>query len=173
MDNRHFHILPPVGLLVGSALGLAGSFVASASVRGVLWGIDGLALIMAAAMLTIYHFRKGNDLAASGFLVFLVGETLIAGSNPLPLEEAAPIFGAGVSLWATSLIMVSMSDVMPKWTKITGILAAILFLATAVHIFIGDPIHGLTKPLPFFIYPLFVLTLVGWALQHYKETKPS
>jgi hypothetical protein len=173
MNNRHFHLLPSIGLLIGSVLGLAGSFAPSASLRTLLWGIDGLALVMAAAMLVIYHLRKGNDLAASGFLVFLVGETLIVGSNPMTLEEASPIYGAGISLWATALILVSLSDVMPKWTRITGVVAAILFLATATHIFIGDPIHGLSKPLPFFIYALFVLTLIGWAWHHYHESKPE
>jgi hypothetical protein len=170
MNKQFFHYLPPAGLLIGSALGLAGSFVDSESLRGLLWGIDGIALVLAASLLTIYHFRKDNDVVAAGFLIFVAGETLVLGSNGMTLEAAAPIFGAGISLWATSLILISLTAVMPKWTRFTGLVAGVLFLMAAVHIFSGDPIHSLSKPLPFYIYPLFVITLLGWAWQQFRET---
>jgi hypothetical protein len=35
------------------------------------WGVDGTALIIACAVLAVHHLRRGNDLAAAGFLVFL------------------------------------------------------------------------------------------------------
>ena len=173
MNKQFFHLLPPIGLLIGSALGLAGSSVESESLRGLLWGIDGIALVLAASLLTIYHLRKDNDAVACGFLIFVAGETLVIGSNAMSLDAAAPIFGAGISLWATSLILISLTDVMPKWTRFTGIVAGILFLMAAVHMFRGGPINALSQPLPFFIYPLFVLTLLGWAWNHYGGTKAT
>jgi hypothetical protein len=37
-----------------------------------------------------------------------------------------------------------------------------MFAATAVQIFYGVPLHPKSEPLPFFAYPIFVATLVGW-----------
>jgi hypothetical protein len=37
-----------------------------------------------------------------------------------------------------------------------------MFAATAVQIFYGVPLHPKSEPLPFFAYPSFVATLVGW-----------
>ena len=55
----------PGGLVAGAVLGMLGTFTPSASVRGLLWGLDGVLLIVAAALLTIYHCRRGNDVIAA------------------------------------------------------------------------------------------------------------
>jgi hypothetical protein len=54
-------------------------------VRGLLGGLDGIALIVATAMLTVHYFQRGNDVVATGFLVFVVGETLIVASAAMDL----------------------------------------------------------------------------------------
>ena len=74
MNDRHLKVLASVGLALGGALGLAGTFAPTASLRGLAWGIDGLALVMAAALLTVLFLRKGADLVAAGFMVFAVGQ---------------------------------------------------------------------------------------------------
>ena len=81
---------------------MAGTFVPSASLRGLLWGLDGIALIVATALLTIHHFRRGHDVVAAGFLVFVVGETLIVASAAMDLVASGPVFAAGAGLWAAS-----------------------------------------------------------------------
>ena len=93
--------LVPIGLIIGAVLGMAGAFVPSASLRGLLWGLDGIALIIATALLTIHHLRQGNDIVAAGFLVFVVGETLILSGAAMDLAASGPVFGAGGVLWAT------------------------------------------------------------------------
>ena len=80
----------PGGLVAGAVLGVLGTFMPSASVRGLLWGVDGVALIVATALLTIYHCRRGNDVIAAGFLVFLAGEALIVAGGTTRLRPAAP-----------------------------------------------------------------------------------
>src|SRR5262245_8161337 len=65
------------GLVIGAVLGVAGTFAPSASVRGLAWGLDGTALVVATALLTIHHGRRGNDVLAAGYLLFVAGETLI------------------------------------------------------------------------------------------------
>src|SRR6266481_2196285 len=81
---------------------MAGTFAPSASLRGLAWGIDGVGLVMAGAVLTLAFYRKGQDLVASGFLVFAVGEGLILSGAAMDLAASVPSFGAGTSLCAFS-----------------------------------------------------------------------
>jgi len=166
--NDQRPLLAPAGLVIGAILGLAGTFVPSASVRGLLWGLDGIALISATALLTIRHFRRGNDLAAAGFLVFVAGETLIISGAAMGLATSTPVFGAGAGLWAASLILVSMPVIMPSWVRVVAIIAAVLFADVAVQVFMGSALTPLSRPLPFFAYPFLVATLFGWAWVDYK-----
>jgi hypothetical protein len=65
MTDRHPIPIASSGLVVGAVLGMAGTFVPSASLRGLLWGLDGVALIIATALLTIHYVRRGNDVRDS------------------------------------------------------------------------------------------------------------
>lgn len=168
MSEPQRQIVAPCGLVVGALLGIAGTFAASASLRGLLWGIDGVALIMAGALLAIYHVGRGNRLVAAGFLVFAVGETLILSTAATPLVSSGPAFGAGAALWAASLVMVSIPGILPIWVRVAGLVAAVLFSIVGVELFLGQPLDALSKPLPFFAYPVLALTLFGWALAHYR-----
>lgn len=168
MSGRH-PLLAPGGLLIGAILGMAGTFVPSASVRGLLWGLDGIALITATALLTFRHFRRDNDVAAAGFLVFVVGETLILSGVAMGLAAGTPVFGAGAGLWAASLILVSAPAGMPSWVRVVAIIAAVLFAAVALQIFVGRALTPLSRPLPFFAYPFLAATLFGWAWAEYQN----
>jgi len=168
MSDRQRQIAAPVGLVVGAVFGVAGSFVSSASLRGLFWGIDGVALIVAAALLTIYHFRRGNDLVAAGFLVFVTGETLILVTASADLVGSGPVFGAGVALWSASLILISIPKVMPAWVRVVAGIAALLFLVVAVRLFMGGELTPLSEPLPFYGYPFLAVTLFGWAWAHFR-----
>src|SRR6516225_3362490 len=120
-------LIAPSGLVIDAILGMAGTFVPSPSLRGLLWGVDGIALIVATALLTIHHVRRGNDIVAAGFLVFVVGETLIVASAAMDLTKSGPPFAAGVGLWAASLSLVSASKVLPAWMRVVGVFATLLF----------------------------------------------
>jgi len=158
-----------MGLVIGAVLGMAGTFVPSASLRGLAWGVDGTALIVAGALLTVHYFRQGNDLASAGFLVFVVGEGLILGGAAMELEASAPLFAAGVSLWAASLALVSASGAMPSLVRGVGLVASLLFAVVAVQVFAGRVLTPLSQPLPFFAYPFFAATLFGWAWVQYRK----
>ena len=162
-------LVAPGGLVVGAVLGVAGTFVPSASVRGLLWGLDGVALIVATALLTIYHCRRGNDVVAAGFLVFLAGETLVLAGAAVELGASGPVFGAGVALWAAALGLVSASNVMPTWLRVVATIAALLFAAVALQIFVGRAVTPLSRPLPFLAYPFLAVTLIGWAWVHHRK----
>jgi hypothetical protein len=169
MHDRHAQLVAPCGLVVGAVLGMAGTFAPSASLRGLLWGVDGIALIIATALLTIHHSRRGNDVVAAGFLVFVVGETLILAGAAMDLVTSGPLFAAGVGLWAASLALVSAPNVMPAWLRAVAVVAALLFAVVAVQVFMGRALTPLSQPLPFFAYPFLAVTLFGWAWVHYRN----
>ena len=168
MSEPERQIAAPCGLVVGAVLGIAGTFASSASLRGLLWGIDGAALVVAGALLAIYHVGRVNRLVAAGFLVFVAGETLILSTVATPLGSSGPAFGAGASLWAASLVMVSIPKILPVWVRVAGIAAAVLFSIVSVELFLGQSLDALSKPLPFFAYPVLALTMFGWAWAHYR-----
>ena len=163
MSEKSTRITAAIGLVVGALLGLLGSFAPSDSLRALAWGIDGVALVLAGALLTIYYFRKGEDGTAAGFLVFAIGEALILSSSGINLDDHLTAFGAGTSLWSVALFLISFQKTFRLPFRCTGALAATLFAILSVMIFTGGRVNALTRPLPFFIYPVFVITLLGWA----------
>lgn len=169
LRDARLRLVAATALVIGAVLGMAGTFAPSAALRALAWGIDGTALIVATSLLTIHYFRRGNDAAAAGFLVFVVGEGVIVSTAAMDLEASRPSFAAGVSLWAASLAMVSASGVMPRLVSGIGIIGSLLFAVVAVQIFLSSELTPLSRPLPFFAYPFLVATLLGWAWVHYSE----
>ena len=168
MSDRQIRVTASIGFVVGAVLGMAGTFAPSASLRGLAWGVDGVALVVAAALLVVFHFRKGNDLVAGGYLVFAIGEALILTAAAAPIEASVPAFGAGVALWAAALALVSAPKVLPVAVRAVGLVASLLFAAHAVQVFLGVGLTPLSTPLPFFAYPFLAATLLGWAWVHLK-----
>jgi hypothetical protein len=156
-------LIAPVCLVIGALLGLAGSFAPSAAWRGLAWGIDGTVLVVAAALLAVHCLRHGHALAAAGFLVFIAGQSLVLSGSALSLEAASPLFGAGAALWAAALALISAARLMRLVVRALGGVAALLFAVTALQVFAGHGLTPLSTPLPFLAYPVFVLTLFGWA----------
>ena len=169
MGDRYVTQVAPAALVIGALLGMAGTFVQSDTTRGLLWGLDGTALIVATAILTIHHVRRGNDAVAAGFLVFVAAETLIVAGSAMDLEAVRPLFAAGAALWAASMTLVSAPRVMPMWLRSVAVVGSVLFLVVAIQIFTGSPLTPLTKPLPFFAFPFLAATLVGWAWVHSRK----
>ena len=108
-------------------------------------------------------------MVAGGFLVFAVGETLILATAAMELTRTGPVFGAGVSLWAASLFLLSVPRVAAVWVRLVGTLASLLFAIVAVQLFAGLALTPLSQPLPFFGYPFLVATLLGWAWERYRD----
>jgi hypothetical protein len=131
--------------------------------RALAWGIDGIALVTAGAILLVYYFRQGHDTVAAGFVVFTVGQSLILSGAAMSLEASAPSFAAGAGLWATALALVSAPRVFPTIVRAFGVIAAALFAATSLQMLAGKPLTPLSEPIPFFAYPFLVVTLFGWA----------
>ena len=166
MSDRRLQLIASGCLIVGAALGVAGTFVPSAPLRGLAWGLDGVALVVASALLTVHFQRLGHNLLAAGFLVFVAGETLVVSGSAMDLAASAPSFAAGAGLWAAALALISSANVYGKIVRGLGIVASVLLAAVAVQILAGRPVTPLSAPLPFFAYPFLAATLVGWAWHH-------
>lgn len=163
MSNERPSVVAPVCLIIGALLGLAGSFAPSSALRGLAWGVDGTALVVGAALLAVHFMRHGQDVLAAGFLVFIAGQALVVSGSAMSLEASGPSFAAGAALWAAALVLISTPNIMPLPVRVLGFVAALLFAATALQVFAGRSLTPLTEPLPFFAYPFFVFTLLGWA----------
>lgn len=163
MSSARPSSIAPLCLVVGAVLGLGGSFAPSASLRGLAWGVDGIALVVAAAVLAIHFVRQGQDTVAAGFLVFIAGEALVVSGSAMSLEASAASFAAGAGLWAAALLLISAPKLMPNAVRALGCVAALLFAATTLQVLAGRILTPLSEPLPFFAYPFLVFTLFGWA----------
>jgi hypothetical protein len=172
MRINRLALFAAVSLVLGGLLGLAGSF-APPALRGIFWGLDGIALVMGTLLLAVHHIRHGNEQLAAGFLTFVAGQTLVVSSAAMDLAASSPSFGAGVGLWAAGLALVSASAAMPTVTRATGFIASVLFAIVALQIFSGTALTPLSNPLPFNAYPFLVFTLFGWAWGHYRRARVS
>jgi len=173
MRDEQILNLAAAGLVIGALFGMAGSFATIAQVRGLTWGTDGIALVVATALLSLHHLRRGDVQLAAGFLVFLAGETLIVSGSAMDLAASAPSFAAGTGLWSAALALVSASPMMPTLVRVTGTIAAILLAVTAAAIFGGAGLTPLSHPLPFYAYPFLAATLLGWAWVHRPSRFPT
>src|SRR6266513_1520492 len=118
MSLERLRAVAAAGLVIGAILGMAGSFAPSAELRGLAWGVDGIAIIVGSALLVVHHVREGNDQLAAGFLVFLAGETLIVSGSAMELAASAPSFAAGAGLWSAALVLISASPLMPAFIRV-------------------------------------------------------
>ena len=169
MTDEQVSRVAAAGLVIGALLGMAGSFAPTPELRGLAWGTDGIALVVASALLCVLHLRRGDVQLGAGFLVFLAGETLIVSGSAMDLAASAPLFAAGAGLWAAALALVSTSPTVPRLVSVTGTIAAILFAVTAAAIFGGAGLTPLSEPLPFYAYPFLAATLFGWARVHWRS----
>jgi hypothetical protein len=162
-SQRALDRIAALGLLVGAALGLAGTFVGSPTVQASLWAIDSVGLVIATSLLTLKYYRAGADIVAGGFLVFAIGEGVLLSGTAAGPSGSVPSFAAGIAMWSAALALVSGPRVLPSWLRVLGVVAACLFAVTAGRIYAGEALLPTSSPLPFFGYPFLVATLLGWA----------
>ena len=156
------NIAAAAGLALGTVFGMAGTFATQPNLQAALWAIDSVGLVMAAALLSLKFFRKGNDLVAAGFLVFAIGEGVMLSGTAAGPAGSVPSFAAGAALWAAALLLISIPREFAVGIRLVGIVASILFAITAGRIFWGEQVLPTSSPLPFFAYPVLVLTFLGW-----------
>ncbi len=157
-----FDQLACLGLVVGAICGLAGTLITAPVPRAIFWTVDGTALVMASAMLTVRYFRLRRDLVAAGFLIFAFGQAIVLSTAGQLVLPAATVFAAGAACWAVGLVLISVDEEFPLWVRIVGFVSSVLFAITALMIQGGMGLTAVSIPLPFLAYPVLVLTFVGW-----------
>ena len=160
--TRNLRILAVAGLIAGGVLGMAGSMVTASNVRAVCWAIDGVGVIIATAILAVAFARSGRMEVAAGFLIYTIGEAVMLGGTATSLEASVPAFAAGTALWSAGLALTCVPRVFAIWTRLVGLVSAVLFGIVSITIFRGVPLTPIARPLPFFAYPFLVLTFIGW-----------
>jgi hypothetical protein len=163
-QQRRNDIIGIVGLTLGATLGVGGTLVPSDSLRQIFWIIDGVGVVVATALLSVRFFRSGDDLAAAGFIVFALGESLLIAGTAAGLDGSVPSYGGGVALWSAGLLMISSSNSLATWVRGVHVVAALLFAIVALRIAAGEHLLPTSSPLPFAAYPFVVLSFIGWAL---------
>jgi hypothetical protein len=165
----NLRILTIAGLIAGAILGMAGSMVTAADVRAVCWAIDSTGLIIATSILALAYGRSGRLEIAAGFLVYAIGEAVMLSGTSMSLEASVPAFAAGTALWSAALTLTSVPRVFALWTRLAGLIAAVLFGVVSLSIFRGVPLTPIARPLPLFAYPFLVLTFLGWIVAILKS----
>jgi hypothetical protein len=107
---------------------------------------------------------------AGGFLVFAIGEGLLLSSAADP-ERSIPSFAAGITLWGTALLLVSVPRQFALPVRIIGIVSAILFIITAARVFMGEQLLPTSTPLPADAYPFLIATFLGWIWMLWRSEK--
>lgn len=169
--DRNLNLVATVGLVLGAVLGMAGTMVHQASLRGLFWGIDGAALVVATSLLTLKYYKKGCIFVAAGFLVYAIGEAVLLPCSGMNLAASVPLFGACAALWASGLLLISAPSEFPVWVRLAGLVSFVLFLVIALRIFSGEQILLTSSPLPFYAYPFLVLTFFGWIWSILQENR--
>jgi hypothetical protein len=160
--TKELRVLVIAGLVVGAILGMAGSMVAAPNVRALCWAIDAVGVIVATTILALSYLRAGRMEVAAGFLIYVMGEAIMLTGTSMSLEASAPAFAAGTALWAVGLMLISVPREFTLVTRLTGLVAAVLFGMVSLRIFSGTPLTPISHPLPFNAYPILVLTFFGW-----------
>ena len=168
-SDRTLNRIAAAGLLAGAGFGLGGTLVRSPDLQASLWAIDGVALVIATSLLTLKYSRAGSEIVSAGFLVFAIGEGVLLSGTAAGPGGSVPAFAAGTALWAAALLMISAAPQLWSWLRLMGGVAACLFAITAGRIYAGEVLLPTSSPLPFFAYPFFVATLLGWAWKLLRE----
>ena len=91
MNAERSRTLAAAGLVIGALLGIAGALAPSAGLRGLAWGIDGIAIVVASASPLMPAFLRITGAAASVLLA--ITALRIFGSTALtPLSKPLPFF---------------------------------------------------------------------------------
>jgi hypothetical protein len=168
--QRRNDIVAAIGLILGATLGVGGTLVSSESLRQIFWTTDGVGVVVATSLLAVRFFRGGDDIAAAGFLVFALGESLLISGTAAGLDASVPSFGGGVALWSAGLLLLSLANSLATWIRAVHVVAAVLFAIVALRIASGEHLVPTSSPLPFFAYPFVVLGFVGWILTILKRS---
>lgn len=147
------------GLVVGIALGIGGSMVNRQPTYSIAEHLSSVGLITGATLLAIRFGRADRWMVAAGFGLLALAEAIILSA---PVSGAGEeTFASGVALYIPALLLASLPQGLPIWSRIAGGLAAIPFAVHAGLNWLGqNPSPG--GPAATAGYILLSVAAIGW-----------
>ena len=151
------------GVVTGVILGLAGNaFEGGTTARALLHAGSSMGLVAAAAILAMRMARTGHVMAAAGFAIFAITETMIWSGGGPSTGGAEATFAMAVLFSGPGLALVATAPMLPPWSRAAGVLAGLLFAVhgfrhlSGANVTSEDPVVGIA-------YMLLALGMLGWA----------
>ena len=168
--KRPLNLLAAIGLVIGAkSSAWSAAWSHKTTLRSAAWGLDGTAMgIVAGSFWRSAFFPEGKqfDAIAAGFLVYAIGEAVMLGSTAASLETSIPAFAAGVA----SLVGWAFPHQFPQCIRHLDAhrressqpfclrsLLRVYFRAIRSRLSPGQ--------LPYFAYPILVITFIGWIVE--------
>ena len=92
--KRQTNIVAAIGLFIGAFFGFSGMLFTQPDVQVGLFVVSGIGLTTGLAMLATKFLREGQDLIATGFLLFAIGEAIITAGTAADVQTGEATFGA-------------------------------------------------------------------------------
>jgi hypothetical protein len=146
-------------LAVGIALGIGGSIVNRQPTYTIAEHLSSIGLTTGATLLAIRFGRADRWMVAAGFGLLVLAEAIILSAPVSGAGEAT--FASGVALYVPALLLASLPQGVPIWSRIAGGLAAIPFAVHAGLNWLGQsPSPG--GPAATAGYVLLSVAAIGW-----------
>jgi ABC-type transport system involved in multi-copper enzyme maturation permease subunit len=170
--NQQLNFIACAGLATGAIFGISGSAVSDPTLQIVFYEISSLGMVIAFSLLVMKFFREQKDFMATGFLLFALAEAVMSSGTALGEIGGQASFGAGMALYVPALLFICLPKEFPMWVRIAGIATAIPFFISAAKIFFGEVVLSSSAVIGAG-YGLLVLTIIGWILTLYRETRST
>jgi hypothetical protein len=160
-------IVIAAALASGAGFGIVGSIVPAGPSQDAAWFVSSLGLILGCVVLALRHLAEGRDLAAGGFFLVALGETIMQAAQGGADGARLAAFARGAGTYVPGLLLLAWSDRYAAWLRLTCAAAAVPFAVHASLYFVGlEPTEqGSAATLG---YALLTAAVVGWLVALYR-----
>ena len=166
--QTQINLIAAIGLAIGAFFGMSGLFFTTPTVQLCVFVISGVGFTTGLALLAVKFLREQQDLLATGFLLFAIGEAISTLSAAAEEKTGTAAFAGCMLFYFVGFMFICLTPIFPLWTRITGILSALIFLTAASRFYLGFGIDT-ADTLPGLAYGLLTITIVGWIVYLLKE----